>query len=597
MDQSWYRRLVLVVALFVAAIYYSAPSVLYFLAPRDVRIDSEKLDAYIPDFLPEDSRFNLGIDLQGGLHLVMGVDTEKALQDTADRIASDIFDAMEEKGKKLEKARREVDAPEITFVLQSEADWPVLKEVLDDWRGAWQVLSRDGATVQFGMLPARQDQIRDESVEQAVKTLRNRIDETGTKEPEIRRRGDSSILIQLAGLTTKDQAYVRDNVIGRTAQLEFKIVDVDNPYFATIASAADKPASVELGRDDVGSAARDASGRPYLVGKDKAELRKFLRAHDAALPPDREVGIEEFRTTPQAEPQWRTYLLDRKPGITGDFLENAFANRNRDDGAYEVIMKFDRKGAVIFERLTRENVGRQMAIVLDGVVDSAPVIQGPIPGGNARITLGGARTSEEMLAEAQSLSLVLKAGALPAPVSVQEERTVGATLGDDAVAKGKTALMVALFGVLAVMLVYYRASGAVGVVAMSLNMLFLLAALSLVGVTLTLPGIAGLALTIGMAVDANIIQFERIREELRAGKSVRAAVDAGFDKAFSAIFDANVTTLLACIVLGQFGSGPIKGFAVTLGIGVVINTFTAVVVPRLGLDYFTRGLRVKELSI
>lgn len=595
MDQSWYRRVVLVAALLVAAAYYSAPSVLYFLAPRDVRLDAEKLDAYIPDFLPQDTRFNLGIDLQGGLHLVMGVDTEKAVQDTADRVATGIYDEMEEKGKPLAKARRDGEAPELTLVLKDTADWPVLKDLLDEYRGAWQVLSRDGPTVVFGMTTARQDQIRNESVEQAVKTLRNRIDETGTKEPEIRRRGDSSILIQLAGLTTKDQEHVRDNVIGRTAQLEFKIVDDTHPYFAEIAAAADKPDSVTLQRERPGGK-RVPNERPYLVSTDEEALKKFLAAHRSELPPDREVGIEE--STRAGEPTtWQTYLLDRKPGITGDFLENAFFTRNQDDGSYEVAMQFDKKGAIIFEQLTKENVGRLMAIVLDGVVDSAPVINGPIPGGRARITLGGARTAQEMKAEAEALAVVLKAGALPAPVYVQEERTVGATLGDDAVSKGKLALTVALAGVLVIMLVYYRASGFVGVVAMCVNMVFLFAALALVGVTLTLPGIAGLALTIGMAVDANIIQFERIREEIRAGKSMRAAVDSGFDKAFSAIFDANVTTLLACLVLGQFGSGPIRGFAVTLGVGVVINTFTAVVVPRLGLDYFTRGLRVKALSI
>ena len=594
MKQSWYRRAVLVLVLFAGALYYSAPSALYFLAPRDVRIDDEKLDEHIPDFLPEDTRFNLGIDLQGGLHLVMGVDTEKAIQDVTDRVAADVYAEMEERGQPLARARREGEAPEITLEMKSVEDWSSLQEVIDDWQGAWSVLNRSGTTAVLGMTAARQDQIRTETVEQAVKTLRNRIDETGVKEPEIRRRGDKSILIQLAGLTAKDQEYVRDNVIGRTAQLEFKIVDEENPYFADVAAAADKPESVSLVRD---SASASGSARPYLVSDDKDALRKFLAAHEDELPPDREVGIEEFKPDRGSPPQYRTYLLDRRPGITGDFLENAFPNRNRDDGSYEVNMRFDRKGAVIFEKLTRNNVGKQMAIVLDGVVDSAPVIQGPIPGGNARITLGGARTAEEMLEEARALSLVLKAGALPAPVTVEEERTVGATLGDDAVAKGKQALVVALVAVLGVMLVYYRGSGAVGVGAMIVNMVFLFAALSLVGVTLTLPGIAGLALTIGMAVDANIIQFERIREELRAGKSVRAAVDAGFDKAFSAIFDANVTTLLACIVLGQFGSGPIRGFAVTLGIGVVINTFTAVVVPRLGLDWFTRSPRVKALSI
>jgi len=264
---------------------------------------------------------------------------------------------------------------------------------------------------------------------------------------------------------------------------------------------------------------------------------------------------------------------------------------------YYVAMKFDRKGAVIFEKLTRENTKRKMAIVLDDVVDSAPIIQGPIPGGNAQITLGGYKSQQEIMEDARALSVVLKAGALPAPLYPQEQRTVGATLGDDAVAKGKLALFFAGVLVVIMMIFYYRGSGVAGAAALGANLLFLFATLAAFDATLTLPGIAGLALTIGMAVDANIIQFERIREELRAGKTSRAALDSGFDKAFSAIFDANVTTFLAAVVLLQYGSGPIRGFATTLALGVVINTFTAVVVPKLLLDWYVRTMRPSQLSI
>ncbi len=596
MDRAWYQRFIAVVVLLVGAIYYSLPSLIYFTAAPEQRRSEAQVKKLIPAWLP-DTRFNLGIDLQGGLHLVMGVDTEKAVQDTADRFAGAIADQMAEKGKPMARARRDGEAPELRLVLGNENDGDALREVLGDSKEDWVVRSRSGTETVVAMTDARRDQIRTDAVDQALKTIRNRIDQTGVKEPEVRRRGDSSILIQLAGLSLEDQDFVRDNVIGRTAQLEFKIVDETDRYFETIAAAPDRPASVTLNFDQRGSASRDASNRPFLVGTNREELKKFLESHRSALPAEREVGVQEFRAAPGAPPQYQTYLLDRRPGITGDYLENAFPSFNAEDNSYEVNMRFDRKGAVLFEKLTRANVGRQMAIVLDGTVDSAPVIQGPIPGGTARITLGGAKTQQEILADARALSLVLKAGALPAPVFVQEERTVGATLGDDAISKGQLALVVALVSIFAFMTVYYRASGAVGVTALVVNMVFLFAALAIIGVTLTLPGIAGLVLTIGMAVDANIIQFERIREELLAGKSVRAAVDAGFEKAFSAIFDANVTTLLACVVLGQFGSGPIRGFAVTLGVGVVINTFTALVVPRLGLDYFTRGLRVKALSI
>ena len=240
---------------------------------------------------------------------------------------------------------------------------------------------------------------------------------------------------------------------------------------------------------------------------------------------------------------------------------------------------------------------KRVAIVLDDIVDSAPVIQNRIPNGNVSITLGGYKSHQEILADAQALAVVLNAGALPAPVYPQEERTVGATLGDDAVSKGKNALLAAVIVTMLVMIGYYRASGAIAVLSMSINMLLLFATLATIKATMSLPGLAGLALTVGMAVDANIIQFERIREELRLGKTVRAAVDGGFDKAFSAIFDSNATTALSAVVLMQYGSGPIKGFAVTLFIGVVINTFTAVIIPRICLEYLTRGRRVQELSI
>ncbi len=295
--------------------------------------------------------------------------------------------------------------------------------------------------------------------------------------------------------------------------------------------------------------------------------------------------------------KWRTWLLHRKTPLTGDALLSAFVAFNSDKNEYYVAMRFDRRGAAIFDKLTSENIKKRMAIVLDDTVDSAPVIQTRIPDGQCSITLGGYRSNQEILEDAKSLAIVLNAGALPAPVYPQEERTVGATLGDDAIEKGKMAMLASMILSIIIIVGYYRLSGIIAIIAMSANMLFLFAALAAFEATLTLPGIAGLALTIGMAVDANIIQFERVREEIRAGKTPRAAVDAGFDKAFSAILDSNVTTFIAALVLFQYGSGPIRGFATTLGIGVAINMFTAVVIPRLFLDFLTRSRRVQTISI
>lgn len=593
MERSWYWRLVLVLGLLGLALYYTAPSAIYFMADPDVRRSKTKIDAEIPDWMP-DKRFNLGIDLQGGLHLVMGVDVEKAVQSRADRVGDEIHEEMQTKGKEVESIRRTGDAPELKIVLKNEADWTDLKEILELRGDTWNVASHSGREITYAMDETHERTLREDAVSQALKTLRNRIDKYGVTEPEVRKRGDSSIMIQIAGLTAEDYKEVKDNIIGQTAQLEFKIVDEKSQYFVDLVGKDDKPDEITLAQDNYEGADGIVS-RPYLESSDKQVLKDFLAKYPP--PNDRVVGIQEFRTNATAEPKFQTWLLDRKTPLTGDSLTNAFVAYDSDQAQYYVAMKFDRKGAVIFERLTRDNTKRKMAIVLDDAVDSAPIIQGPIPNGNAQITLGGYKSKNEILDDARNLAIVLKAGALPAPVYPQEERTVGATLGDDAVIKGKQALSFALAFVFILMIAYYRLSGLVGTFALTVNMLFLFAALAAFQATLTLPGIAGLALTIGMAVDANIIQFERIREELLHGKTARAAVDAGFDKAFSAIFDANVTTLIAAIVLLQYGSGPIRGFATTLGIGVVVNTFTAVVVPRLVLDYFTRGKRVQTLSI
>ena len=591
MERSWYWRLSMVVGLILLAVYYAAPSVLYFFADPDVRRSETALEQLIPDWLPE-TRLNLGIDLQGGLHLVMGVDTTKAVLDRADNVCDELSDGMEEKGKSLARCRRDEEAPVLAIEMNSANDWTELKELLEA-REVWNILSRSGTSVAFGMTEEYEARFRDDTVEQALRTLRNRIDKYGVKEPELRRVGDS-IMIQIPGVTAEDYEKIKEEIIGKTAQLEFKLVDSETEFFKELNGKPDKPEAVTLGTDSYAGPNDALVTSTFLQSTDKRALKAFLDKYPP--PDDRVVGLQEFKVA-EGESNYRTWLLERRTPLTGDALTDAYEYFDSEEGGYNVNMRFDHKGAIAFEKLTGENVKRRMAIVLDDVVDSAPVIQSKISGGSARITLTSYGSQQEQLEQAKALAIVLKAGALPAPVYPQEERTVGATLGDDAVVKGKNALAVAVFLVFLVMIVYYRFTGVVGTVALTINMLFLFAALSAFGATLTLPGIAGLALTIGMAVDANIIQFERIREEMAVGKTARAAVDAGFEKAFSAIFDANVTTFIAAIILQGTGSGPIKGFATTLMLGVLINTFTAVIVPRLVLDYFTRGRRVQELSI
>jgi preprotein translocase subunit SecD len=320
------------------------------------------------------------------------------------------------------------------------------------------------------------------------------------------------------------------------------------------------------------------------------------------IPDNREVAYERMErggrsTSKLGEQMLRTYVLESRAGITGDYLVNATVNQDPQiKTRHSVGLEFDQAGAKLFENLTEQNVGRRMAIVLDGMVNSAPNINEKIGGGHARITLGSSDARQE-LEDARNLTLVLKSGALPAPVEVREKRQVGRTLGDEAVHDGSLAIVVGTGLLVLFMLVYYRLSGLVANLALVLNVVLLLAVLSLFEATLTLPGMAGIVLTVGMAVDSNVLIFERIRDELAAGKPVRAAVDGGYQKAFSSIFDSNVTTLISGVVLMQYGTGPVRGFAVTLIVGILCSLFTAVIFTRVIFDFFLSRGRVRSLSI
>ncbi len=297
---------------------------------------------------------------------------------------------------------------------------------------------------------------------------------------------------------------------------------------------------------------------------------------------------------------YRTYLLHSKTELTGESVIDARALMDQspgNGGRPYVSLNFDANGARDFERITGENVGNRMAIVLDETVNSAPVIQSRIGGGRAQITLGSNKNYQELVQEANDLALVLKAGALPAPVTIGEERTVGASLGPELIKRGSFAVALGVLLVVLFVLVYYRASGVIVNIALALNALIILAAMAAFNATLTLPGIAGFVLSLGMAVDANVLINERIREEMRLGKTLRAAIEAGYDRAFWTIFDSNVTTLIAGFVLLNYGSGPVRGFAVMLIIGILASMFTALVVTRLIFDWLVVGRGLKSISV
>ncbi|MFH1665028.1 MAG: protein translocase subunit SecD [Candidatus Omnitrophota bacterium] len=368
--------------------------------------------------------------------------------------------------------------------------------------------------------------------ERALEVIRNRIDQFGVMEPVIQIQGKNRILIQLPGVTDRDRAK---EIVGRTAHLEFRIVSEDPELFKK-AAAGEEVEGYEL---------------------------KYMKTREGKTEP---------------------ILLEEKAVLTGDMLVDATTQFSQEGfGQPYVSLEFNPKGADIFADITGRNVGSRLAVVLDGEVYTAPVIRERIPSGRAQIT------GNFSLDEAKDISLVLRAGALPAPVRIIEERSVGPALGKDSVQKGIRAIMIGGMAVLTFMAVYYLLAGVIADFALVLNILLITGALAYFGATLTLPGIAGLVLTIGMAVDANVLIFERLREESNVGKGLRAAIHAGYDKAFWTILDSNLTTLITALILFQFGTGPVRGFATTLSIGILASMFTALVVTRLILDLITLG--------
>ena len=494
---------------------------------------------------PPKKTINLGLDLQGGIHLVLGVETDKALASQTDRVAEDIKSALEKKGIGVTRVAREGNAT-IVVDLASPRTWNDAMTVV----GEFQNFERKDADQGSGrfrvvMAPREVSRLADLAVRQGVETIRNRVDQFGVAEPTITRQGEDRILIQLPGLQDPERAKA---LIGKTAHLEFKLLDErTNPEDAI---AGRLPETSEL---------------------------LYQRRVDKQTKAERKIP----------------YVVQKRTLLTGAELNRAEVQADPNSpGNWQVAIEFNPVGTRIFGEVTEQNVGKNLAIILDGTVYSAPRINERIPGGRAVIT--GQFTVEE----ARDLAIVLRAGALPAPVTVLEERTVGPSLGADSIRQGLIAITASAVAVFIFMLFYYRLAGLIADVALGLNLLILVASMAAFGATLTLPGLAGIALTIGMAVDTNILIFERIREELRIGKSPRAAIDAGFNRAFRTIIDTHVTVLVTAAILYNFGTGAVKGFAVSLFVGLVGSLFTAVFFTRLLFDLIYGGRRkLQAISI
>jgi preprotein translocase subunit SecD len=490
---------------------------------------------------PPKKTINLGLDLQGGIHLVLGVEVDKHVASQVDRAAEDLKGALERKGIGIRRIAREGNAAILVELANPQAWNDALTAVSE--LGAFERRDDDQASGRFRLVMSerRISQLRDDAVRQGLETIRNRVDQFGVSEPTITRQGSERILIQLPGVQDPARAKA---LIGKTALLEFRLLDERTSVEQALAGQLPETSEI-LYRRDVDKQTKAERKVPFVVQK-----RSLL------------TGAELTRAEVQADPN--------------------------STGNWQVAIEFTSTGARVFGEVTEQNVGKHLAIILDGSVYSAPRINERIPGGRAVIT------GQFTVDEARDLAIVLRAGALPAPVVILEERTVGPSLGADSIRQGLIAITVSAVVVFIFMLVYYRLSGFIADLALGLNLLILFAWMAAFGATLTLPGLAGIALTVGMAVDTNILIFERIREELRVGKTPRAAIEAGFRRAFRTIVDTHLTVMGTAIILLSFGTSSVKGFGVSLFIGLGASLFTAYFFTRLLFDLVYMGRRTVE---
>jgi preprotein translocase subunit SecD len=535
------------------------------------------------DNFPIKSKINLGLDLQGGLYMILGIDFKKVYTDEVKGFARRLEYALkDDKGFGLTVGDLDTTDPldpKIQVLFAASGHVAQAKDLIHDtYNGYLRVTGEGDKSIQIALTKKVKIDIEDQSVKRSIEVIRNRIDEFGVTEPEIMSQGKDRIVVQLPGVKDIERAK---ELIGKTAKLEFKMVNSDIPM-ATISSWLEKAKK---------------EGIEFKQGDRYSDyVRKINEYLKKDLPPGHMLAFEKKSNTKGEVTQMLPYVLESTSRLTGDDLEDARVQFGQQQNQPEVGMNFKSRGAKIFGELTGENIGKLMAIVLDGNVYSAPRINSKIPNGRASITLGSGNFNAQ-LKEAKDLALVLRAGALPVQLDFLEQRTVGPSLGHDSIEKARYASIIGAILVFAFIIVYYKISGAFAMVTLGLNIVIVLAMLVGLEATLTLPGIAGIALTIGMAVDANIIIYERIREEVRAGAGYYNAVESGFNSAFWTIIDANITTALAGICLLNFGSGPIRGFAVTLLIGIVATVYSAYFVSKLFFEFYMNKVEGQDLSI
>jgi len=599
MERGWYFRLAIVVGAAILGLLALWPSVDRWLPAPDI----------VKEYF--DNQINPGLDIKGGLRLMYEVEVDEYIRDRRDRIAEqvqrqcgvligvvpqdEVDDIDKEtmarvqercKVERVDKDGGAVRAIRMTFSNQEDAD-KLSKTWVRDYFRDLRVASGVGSlVVDLHMREEQLSNMRETAVRQSERTITNRIDNLGVLEPTvIARPQDGDIIIEVPGAQESSFERIKA-IISRTAQLQFKIVDDEAENLGAL--LANPPPGIYVNGDP----------QPFLeaFGED---ARDILRDHIATLPvpDDHELLIGRQDPDPERGGEgWRTYYVYRIAEVTGEDLDDAAVGFDPQSGSPEVDFTMNTRGAARMAELTGASIGKRMAIVLDDRVESAPVIQGQI-GARGRITLGAYLDRNELLQEARDLVVVLQAGALPAPLRPANEQLIGPTLGQDSVAKGARAAVIGILLVLVFMAFYYQVAGLVADTMVVLNLLLLLGLMSGIGATLTLPGVAAIALTVGMAVDANVLITERIREELRLGKSPRSAVEQGFARAYSSVFDSQLTTAIAGVVLWQFGTGPIKGFATMLLIGIATSLFTGTFCSKVFFDWIVRGLRVQRLRV
>ena len=553
----WKKALVIILCLL--GIMFAAPNAWYDQADeaglaRDQIAKLENAGAFVdptlieqasmwPDFLPA-TVVNLGLDLRGGAHLLVEVNVEEVQRERMISLVAEARTALRGGGvRKYTQLRAAEDSISVRITETSDVPealsilrglaQPVLNAAFGTQAPDLTVVEGADQRITVTLTEDAKASLTDRTMAQSLEIVRRRIDEAGTREPTIQRQGERRILIQVPGLGSAEELL---ELLGQTAKLSFHMV---------VSQTSD------LTR---------APGPGNII-------------------------------YPDAENSQSGYIVERRALVTGENLEDAQPGFDPQTGEAVVNFRFDTAGARKFGKATSENVGRPFAVVLDGEVITAPVIREPILSGSGQIS--GQFTVES----AGRLAILLRAGALPASLTVLEQRTVGPGLGADSIAAGEIATMIAFIAVLVFMFLSYGTFGLFANIALIINVALILGVLSAIGATLTLPGIAGIVLTIGMAVDANVLIFERIREELRRAKGVARAIETGYERAFSAIIDANVTTFIAALILFAMGSGPVKGFAVTLGIGIVTSVFTAVMVTRLIVATWYDRARPKTLEV